>query len=212
LTISSPPTHASNLLGQSFTLFRPCRTSSSLRMSNQANSTPFSRNNPTVCREKPPSRPRTEEEITARCKELMNKHKVVLFMKGNPSSPKCGFSRQTVGLWSGGSGGGAGLGLGRGGSGDRGVLVEVSLISLLFLSHSSVLYSGFRLYRATPSLLVTQVPTPTFSTLFSTNTPLSPLPPRPNPVALYSRKPEYKTEECERKRRDINDTKGIFGT
>jgi glutaredoxin-related protein len=28
----------------------------------------------------------------------MNKHKVVLFMKGNPSSPKCGFSRQTVGL------------------------------------------------------------------------------------------------------------------
>jgi glutaredoxin-related protein len=28
----------------------------------------------------------------------MNKHKVVLFMKGNPSAPKCGFSRQTVGL------------------------------------------------------------------------------------------------------------------
>lgn len=45
-----------------------------------------------------PSRPRTEEEITERCKELMNKHKVVLFMKGNPSAPKCGFSRQTVGL------------------------------------------------------------------------------------------------------------------
>ncbi|KAK6907540.1 Grx4 family monothiol glutaredoxin [Kwoniella mangroviensis CBS 10435] len=43
-------------------------------------------------------RQRTEEEIVARCKELMNKHKVVLFMKGNPTSPKCGFSRQTVGL------------------------------------------------------------------------------------------------------------------
>ena len=28
----------------------------------------------------------------------MNKHKVMLFMKGNPSSPKCGFSRQIVGL------------------------------------------------------------------------------------------------------------------
>lgn len=28
----------------------------------------------------------------------MNKHKVVLFMKGNPTAPKCGFSRQTVGL------------------------------------------------------------------------------------------------------------------
>ena len=45
-----------------------------------------------------PAKPRTEEEITARCKQLMNKHKVVLFMKGNPSGPKCGFSRQTVGL------------------------------------------------------------------------------------------------------------------
>jgi hypothetical protein len=44
------------------------------------------------------SRPRTEAEINARCDELMNKHKVVLFMKGNPSAPKCGFSRQTVGL------------------------------------------------------------------------------------------------------------------
>ncbi|KAK8865716.1 Grx4 family monothiol glutaredoxin [Kwoniella newhampshirensis] len=43
-------------------------------------------------------RQRTEEEIVARCHELMNKHKVVLFMKGNPTSPKCGFSRQTVGL------------------------------------------------------------------------------------------------------------------
>ncbi len=28
----------------------------------------------------------------------MTKHKVMLFMKGNPSAPKCGFSRQTVGL------------------------------------------------------------------------------------------------------------------
>lgn len=45
-----------------------------------------------------PDRPRTEEEITARCHEIMNRHKVVLFMKGNPSAPKCGFSRQTVGL------------------------------------------------------------------------------------------------------------------
>nr|XP_031858737.1 Grx4 family monothiol glutaredoxin [Kwoniella shandongensis]KAA5525809.1 Grx4 family monothiol glutaredoxin [Kwoniella shandongensis] len=43
-------------------------------------------------------RQRTEEEIVARCHELMNKHKVVLFMKGNPTAPKCGFSRQTVGL------------------------------------------------------------------------------------------------------------------
>ncbi|WVQ85283.1 Grx4 family monothiol glutaredoxin [Cryptococcus sp. DSM 104549] len=48
----------------------------------------------------PPAEPRqrTEAEIVARCHELMNKHKVVLFMKGNPTAPKCGFSRQTVGL------------------------------------------------------------------------------------------------------------------
>ena len=44
------------------------------------------------------SHQRTEEEINARCRELMNKHKVMLFMKGNPTAPKCGFSRQTVGL------------------------------------------------------------------------------------------------------------------
>jgi glutaredoxin-related protein len=40
----------------------------------------------------------TEEQLEERCRQLMNKHKVVLFMKGNPSAPKCGFSRQTVGL------------------------------------------------------------------------------------------------------------------
>jgi glutaredoxin-related protein len=40
----------------------------------------------------------TEEQLDERCRQLMNKHKVVLFMKGNPSAPKCGFSRQTVGL------------------------------------------------------------------------------------------------------------------
>lgn len=40
----------------------------------------------------------TEEQLDERCGQLMNKHKVVLFMKGNPSAPKCGFSRQTVGL------------------------------------------------------------------------------------------------------------------
>lgn len=40
-------------LGQSLTFFNPCRRSSSLRISNQANSTPFSLRSPTVCREKP---------------------------------------------------------------------------------------------------------------------------------------------------------------
>lgn len=84
----------------------------------------------------------------------------------------------------------------------------VSFISLLFLSHSSVLYSGFRLYRATPSLLVTQVPTPTFSTLFSTNTPLSPLPPRPNPKPAPPplpplQRPRPDPEQRRRSRRDV---------
>jgi len=40
----------------------------------------------------------TPEQLEQRCRALMNKHNVVLFMKGNPSAPKCGFSRQTVGL------------------------------------------------------------------------------------------------------------------
>ena len=61
-------------------------------------STPQATSSATPAAPEAASRPRTEEEITARCKELMNKHKVVLFMKGNPSAPKCGFSRQTVGL------------------------------------------------------------------------------------------------------------------
>jgi len=48
-----PDVYGPDSLGQSFTLFRPCLTSSSLRISNQANSTPFSRSSPTVCLEKP---------------------------------------------------------------------------------------------------------------------------------------------------------------
>ncbi|EIW72731.1 hypothetical protein TREMEDRAFT_41946 [Tremella mesenterica DSM 1558] len=60
--------------------------------------TPLSTSDATPQAPPEPPRKRTEEEIVARCKELMNKHKVVLFMKGNPSAPKCGFSRQTVGL------------------------------------------------------------------------------------------------------------------
>lgn len=46
----------------------------------------------------PPFGTESQEQIEARCNELMNRHKVVLFMKGNPSAPKCGFSRQIVGL------------------------------------------------------------------------------------------------------------------
>lgn len=40
----------------------------------------------------------TEEELNARMKELMNQSPVVVFMKGVPDAPRCGFSRQTVGI------------------------------------------------------------------------------------------------------------------
>lgn len=42
--------------------------------------------------------PETEEEIFARCKKLMEQSKVMLFMKGDPDTPRCGFSQKTVNL------------------------------------------------------------------------------------------------------------------
>ncbi|KAG0140898.1 hypothetical protein CROQUDRAFT_664569 [Cronartium quercuum f. sp. fusiforme G11] len=38
----------------------------------------------------------SEEEVFSRCRTLMNQSKVVLFMKGDPQVPRCGFSQQTV--------------------------------------------------------------------------------------------------------------------
>lgn len=40
----------------------------------------------------------SEEEISARLLKLTNAAPVMLFMKGSPSEPKCGFSRQIVGI------------------------------------------------------------------------------------------------------------------
>lgn len=40
----------------------------------------------------------TEEQLFERCKKIMSSNKVMLFMKGNPDQPKCGFSQKTVGL------------------------------------------------------------------------------------------------------------------
>lgn len=42
--------------------------------------------------------PETDEEIFARCKKLMEQSKVMLFMKGDPETPRCGFSQKTVNL------------------------------------------------------------------------------------------------------------------
>lgn len=43
-------------------------------------------------------REETEQEIEERCKAIMKKDKVVLFMKGTPDAPRCGFSQKTVAL------------------------------------------------------------------------------------------------------------------
>jgi thiol-disulfide isomerase/thioredoxin len=40
----------------------------------------------------------TPEQLDERMRELMNQSKVVLFMKGNPDAPRCGYSRQTVAI------------------------------------------------------------------------------------------------------------------
>ncbi|KAG8701188.1 monothiol glutaredoxin grx4, partial [Ceratobasidium sp. 395] len=40
----------------------------------------------------------TTEQLNDRMRKLMNQSKVVLFMKGSPEAPRCGFSRQTVAL------------------------------------------------------------------------------------------------------------------
>ncbi|KAI0788280.1 glutaredoxin [Fomes fomentarius] len=40
----------------------------------------------------------TEEELHARLRALMEKDRVMLFMKGNPDAPRCGFSRRIVAL------------------------------------------------------------------------------------------------------------------
>ena len=37
-----------------------------------------------------------EKSIDDRLKELINRSRVIVFMKGLPSAPKCGFSRQIV--------------------------------------------------------------------------------------------------------------------
>lgn len=45
----------------------------------------------------PPSQPK-KEDLNTRLKRLISAHKCMLFMKGNPSEPKCGFSKQTIAI------------------------------------------------------------------------------------------------------------------
>lgn len=46
----------------------------------------------------PAKKEENQEELNARMRKLMNQSKFVLFMKGSPDAPRCGFSRQTVGI------------------------------------------------------------------------------------------------------------------
>jgi len=39
-----------------------------------------------------------QEDLNTRLRRLMDQDKVVLFMKGSPDAPRCGFSRKIVGL------------------------------------------------------------------------------------------------------------------
>ncbi|KAJ2935059.1 hypothetical protein H1R20_g1997, partial [Candolleomyces eurysporus] len=45
-----------------------------------------------------PQEEETPEQLEQRLRGLMNQSKVVLFMKGSPDQPRCGFSRKIVGL------------------------------------------------------------------------------------------------------------------
>eukprot|EP00088_Acartia_fossae_P008816 TRINITY_DN14236_c0_g1_i9.p1 TRINITY_DN14236_c0_g1~~TRINITY_DN14236_c0_g1_i9.p1 ORF type:complete len:336 (-),score=83.64 TRINITY_DN14236_c0_g1_i9:336-1310(-) len=40
-----------------------------------------------------------KEDLETKLKRLIKAHKCMLFMKGNPKEPKCGFSKQTVGIF-----------------------------------------------------------------------------------------------------------------
>ncbi|KAG1842503.1 thioredoxin-like protein [Suillus subalutaceus] len=46
----------------------------------------------------PPLSSETEEQLEARMRNIMNQSAVVLFMKGEPDTPRCGFSRTAVAL------------------------------------------------------------------------------------------------------------------
>ncbi|KAI6035721.1 glutaredoxin [Pisolithus marmoratus] len=45
-----------------------------------------------------PDAEESDEQLVARIRQIMNQSKVVLFIKGSPDAPRCGFSRQAVGL------------------------------------------------------------------------------------------------------------------
>jgi thioredoxin-like negative regulator of GroEL len=49
----------------------------------------------------PAAPPAPKEDLNTKLKRLISAHKCMLFMKGKPDEPKCGFSRTTVGILAG---------------------------------------------------------------------------------------------------------------
>jgi len=47
----------------------------------------------------PNGQPQKKEDLNTKLKRLSTAHKCMLFMKGKPDEPKCGFSKQTVGIF-----------------------------------------------------------------------------------------------------------------
>ena len=39
-----------------------------------------------------------QEPLEERLKKLVNKHPIMVFMKGNPAAPRCGFSNTLMGI------------------------------------------------------------------------------------------------------------------
>ncbi|KLJ06866.1 monothiol glutaredoxin [Blastomyces silverae] len=60
--------------------------------------TPGANTNGAAATSTPPSPPPTNEELFARLDELVKAAPVMLFMKGTPNDPQCGFSRQIVAI------------------------------------------------------------------------------------------------------------------
>ncbi|KAM0791764.1 hypothetical protein ACM66B_004028 [Microbotryomycetes sp. NB124-2] len=85
--------HASKPTGQSTTSQQPKAATSAYDPSKQDEPTAA-----TTTRQAPAPENETQQELDARCQRLMNQSDVVLFMKGDPQTPRCGFSQKIVGL------------------------------------------------------------------------------------------------------------------
>ncbi|KAK4050665.1 glutaredoxin [Microbotryomycetes sp. JL201] len=93
--------HASKPAGQSTTSQQPRAANSAYDPSKDSSGAATTASSQSTRQSSPPEN-ETQEELDARCQKLMNQSDVVLFMKGDPSTPRqnfrCGFSQKIVGL------------------------------------------------------------------------------------------------------------------